>query len=1013
MSILFQHEWTNPDGSMRALPHVSTKNTSFLRTCQLLRRLGVKNYAFPLCLYDPDLRNVDVHSLNDPTPENRNLRIKVQIESRRNVWYFLREVLRIYEQGGDPVPFRLDRGSMAMTWCFLNGIDYAGMQPRQAQPYDAKILTPTGWSTMGDMVVGKDITAPDGTTIKVKGVYPQGVKDVYRVTLSDGRSTECCDDHLWKIRISMIGHDPDRWIVTSLKQIFAWREKLAYIYIPVVDPAIGEEVSRLITNIEYVGKKEVQCIMVDHPDHLYITDDYMVSHNTGKATPFYSSIKTPSGHTTMGDLKLGELVSTPDGGNAPVVGIYPQGELDTYRIVLEDGRTTECALEHLWSITTPDNPNPFVITLNDIISSYPHALIPVYDESTNSKIYKAISSIEHIGKKESQCIEIGHQDCLYITDDNIITHNTVCALSLTAWILYISGQTFQIGLFTKDNKLREDNVKRVRDLSESLPSWWLAEDKFKDKKNATELYYKALNTQYSTFVANPSPTTADKQARGASSPMFHFDEMEFCDNIHISYPTILASTGTARQNAKKNGKPHSNIITTTAGDPSKPECRESAKILAGAMPFTELLYDLENSEKLHEVVEAASPQKMILGVFSHLQLGYDNEWLREKIVRNRGTRDTILRDYLNRRVSIQEQPIIPEAVLNTINSSQRDPSYIQMLASKFVLYWYLPKETVESQAFKNRPIVVGCDSSEMIGRDSTTLVGIDPSDFSVVFTFKCNEGNINVVGVMIAQLLLMYPKMLFVPENKSSGTSLIDIVIMMLRKENHNPFLRIFNWVVNNKNEKEFSSINIRDTTLLDPSVKKYFGIKTDKSKRDELYSSVLLESTAMAASRIRDQSLIRELNSLTVRNGRVDHATDGNDDVTIAFLMGSFVILNGKHLDVYGLSPGSVLRNVDKVVSDKSRILSEKQNQIRDKLEELETTLKHQRDPSLRRMISGDIDILKGMLDNAAILTPQNADELNRDPRKFTDTKAVEEARKVVKSDDVERSLKMLMGLS
>ena len=35
-----------------------------------------------------------------------------------------------------------------------------------------------------------------------------------------------------------------------------------------------------ITNIEKIGKEECQCIMVDNPNHLYITNNYIVTHNT-------------------------------------------------------------------------------------------------------------------------------------------------------------------------------------------------------------------------------------------------------------------------------------------------------------------------------------------------------------------------------------------------------------------------------------------------------------------------------------------------------------------------------------------------------------------------------------------------------------------------------------------------------------------------------------------------------------------------------------------------------------
>jgi hypothetical protein len=38
--------------------------------------------------------------------------------------------------------------------------------------------------------------------------------------------------------------------------------------------------SNPIVSVEYVRDEPVQCIMVDHPDHLYITDDFMPTHNT-------------------------------------------------------------------------------------------------------------------------------------------------------------------------------------------------------------------------------------------------------------------------------------------------------------------------------------------------------------------------------------------------------------------------------------------------------------------------------------------------------------------------------------------------------------------------------------------------------------------------------------------------------------------------------------------------------------------------------------------------------------
>lgn len=70
----------------------------------------------------------------------------------------------------------------------------------KAQPHSAKVLTPSGWSTMGEMKPGDYVTAPDGGFGKVLRVHPQGRIPVYRLTFQDGRSTLASGEHLWKVR---------------------------------------------------------------------------------------------------------------------------------------------------------------------------------------------------------------------------------------------------------------------------------------------------------------------------------------------------------------------------------------------------------------------------------------------------------------------------------------------------------------------------------------------------------------------------------------------------------------------------------------------------------------------------------------------------------------------------------------------------------------------------------------------------------------------------------------------
>ncbi|HEX3357081.1 MAG TPA: replicative DNA helicase [Tepidisphaeraceae bacterium] len=69
----------------------------------------------------------------------------------------------------------------------------------KAQPLDARVLTPNGFKAMGDLAVGDELASVDGASSHVTGIYPQGERQVYRITLSDGRSTECCAEHLWRV----------------------------------------------------------------------------------------------------------------------------------------------------------------------------------------------------------------------------------------------------------------------------------------------------------------------------------------------------------------------------------------------------------------------------------------------------------------------------------------------------------------------------------------------------------------------------------------------------------------------------------------------------------------------------------------------------------------------------------------------------------------------------------------------------------------------------------------------
>ena len=64
---------------------------------------------------------------------------------------------------------------------------------------------------------------------------------------------------------------------------------------------------------------------------------------------------TPDGFRPIGSLRVGDLVTGSDGRPTPVLGVYPQGRKEVYRVRTQDGASTLCCAEHLWHVFTPDD----------------------------------------------------------------------------------------------------------------------------------------------------------------------------------------------------------------------------------------------------------------------------------------------------------------------------------------------------------------------------------------------------------------------------------------------------------------------------------------------------------------------------------------------------------------------------------------------------------------------------------------------------------------------------------
>lgn len=112
---------------------LGTPNKSFIKVALTLKKLGIKKWYFMLEIRDPNLINVNPYATdqygNITLSEDQITRITLEIA--RNPWYYLREVIRIPDPGGNPVPYNANRGNIAQAWCALHGVDSWLNLPRQ------------------------------------------------------------------------------------------------------------------------------------------------------------------------------------------------------------------------------------------------------------------------------------------------------------------------------------------------------------------------------------------------------------------------------------------------------------------------------------------------------------------------------------------------------------------------------------------------------------------------------------------------------------------------------------------------------------------------------------------------------------------------------------------------------------------------------------------------------------------------------------------------------------------
>lgn len=362
-----------------------------------------------------------------------------------------------------------------------SGIALAGTGFGKAQPYGCKILTPTGWTTMGKIKKGDEVLTPKNTIAKVLSVHPQGVTDVYKITMNDGSITYANPEHLWFIYNHAFHRQQKatKYIKCTTLELKEKVKRYQKVYIPTFPVAIDLEKQNYEIDPYVYGSVA---------PFVWLKDDRVCIHITKKFKLGGYSIKFFKNHFAKYGIELEDV--TKQICKLKYYGMVPVTEYgeklinftlanlkNEYRIPneyifgaaedrlaflqglcdttgkLSHGGTTNALIVH--SLKLVEQISEMVIMQGGLLRkkyvlqshrmvyalSISHKIPDLYFTSQEKKRkflkynhtivntaqqnLRGIRSVEYWGRERTKCILIDDIDHLYVTDGCIITHNTI------------------------------------------------------------------------------------------------------------------------------------------------------------------------------------------------------------------------------------------------------------------------------------------------------------------------------------------------------------------------------------------------------------------------------------------------------------------------------------------------------------------------------------------------------------------------------------------------------------
>ena len=183
------------------------------------------------------------------------------------------------------------------------------------------------------------------------------------------------------------------------------------------------------------------------------------------------------------------------------------------------------------------------------------------------------------------------------------TGKTYCAV---VWYLYLFNfgtNSSEISFLNKKFDDSKNNLARVKDTRELLPSYLRMDqmfgpggEKLKGRNSVESMTHPVNRNIIRTVASARDKTSAASLMRGRTTSIIYIDEYAFIKHNKIIYMNMVPAWNTAANNARQNHKPYGMLITTTPGMLATEEGEYCFQAMGNATKFNEGWYDLTYNE---------------------------------------------------------------------------------------------------------------------------------------------------------------------------------------------------------------------------------------------------------------------------------------------------------------------------------------------------------------------------------------------------------------------------------